>query len=200
MELSVPRVNTLVMDGASERPRRTWNDTVVRYLTDAEFKATLDPDKIHLRWLERFLQDRALAAIGREMIDRITNARRAGGVQNATVNRTLKCCEPFSADVSMRGSGLITRLVYECSASLGCGSDSSLEKMHSVCCPNCPSTAIVLRAFSWSGCTHVRRRSRSTCDHCKPVTFARRSPVAIENAGKGHKSVTAPKRKRLTSL
>ncbi len=43
-------------------------------------------------------------------------------------------------------------------------------------------TAIALRAFAWSGCTHAICRAKSTCCHCRPLTFAARKPVASENA------------------
>jgi len=73
-----------------ERPRRTWNDAVVRWLKEAAHKATIESDKAHLRWLDRFLGGRALDQINRGLIDRITDARVAEGVSNATVNRTLE--------------------------------------------------------------------------------------------------------------
>ncbi len=73
-----------------ERPRRRWNDAVVRWLKEAAHKATVESDKAHLRWLDRFLGGRDLDEISRGLIDRITDARVAEGVSNATVNRTLE--------------------------------------------------------------------------------------------------------------
>ena len=43
-------------------------------------------------------------------------------------------------------------------------------------------TQIALRAFACSGCTHANCRVKSTCRHCRPVTFDARKPVASENA------------------
>ena len=45
---------------------------------------------MHLRWLDRFLGGRYLDEISRALVDRITDARVAEGVSNATVNRTLE--------------------------------------------------------------------------------------------------------------
>ncbi len=73
-----------------ERPRRTWNDAVVRWLKEASHKATIETDKMHLRWLDRFARGKHLDEINRSWVDRILDARLAEGVSNATVNRTLE--------------------------------------------------------------------------------------------------------------
>jgi integrase len=73
-----------------ERPRRLWHEAVVRWLKESDHKATLDTDKMHLRWLDRFLGGWRLDEINRALVDRITDARAAEGVSNATVNRTLE--------------------------------------------------------------------------------------------------------------
>ena len=73
-----------------ERPRRLWNDAVVRWLKESGHKATIETDKMHFRWLDRFLGGRYLDEISRGLLDRITDARVAEGVRNATVNRTLE--------------------------------------------------------------------------------------------------------------
>ena len=95
-----------------EKPRRAWNEAVVRWLKEASHKATIESDKAHLRWLDRFLRGKQLEAITRSLIDRITDARRAEGVSNATVNRTLevlrailrKCVNEWEwLDTSRRG-------------------------------------------------------------------------------------------------
>jgi len=62
----------------------------VRWLKESEHKATLESDKMHLRWLDRFSGGRHLDEISRALVDRITDARVAEGVSNATVNRTLE--------------------------------------------------------------------------------------------------------------
>jgi integrase/thioredoxin reductase len=73
-----------------EKPRHTWNDAVVKWLKESTHKATIDIDKIHLRWLDRYLGGKYLDEISRVLVDRITDAKLAEGVTNATVNRTLE--------------------------------------------------------------------------------------------------------------
>jgi len=73
-----------------EKPRHTWNEAVVRWLKEQSHKATIEMDKIHLRWLDAFLNGKPLDSISRSMIDKITEAKLAEGVTNATVNRVLE--------------------------------------------------------------------------------------------------------------
>ncbi|CAN5780330.1 site-specific integrase [soil metagenome] len=73
-----------------DRPRRTWNDAVVRWLTEQSHKASLESDKIHLRWLDKHLNGLDLTAITRERLDRIAAAKMSEGVTPATVNRVME--------------------------------------------------------------------------------------------------------------
>jgi len=73
-----------------DRPRRTWNDAAVRWLKEQSHKATIETDRMHLRWLDRHLGGRSLDVINRAAIDRLTAAKLAEGVSNATVNRLLE--------------------------------------------------------------------------------------------------------------
>jgi integrase len=73
-----------------EKPRHTWNEAVVRWLKEQNHKATIETDKIHLRWLDMFLSGKHLDSISRSMIDKITDAKLSEGVTNATVNRVLE--------------------------------------------------------------------------------------------------------------
>ncbi len=73
-----------------EKPRHTWNDAVVRWLKEQDHKATIATDKIHLRWLDKHLGGKQLDAIGRGVIDKITEVKRAEDVKNSTVNRVLE--------------------------------------------------------------------------------------------------------------
>jgi integrase len=59
-------------------------------LKESAHKATLEMDKAHLRWLDRFLGGKDLEIITRGSIDRITEQKLAEGVTNATVNRVLE--------------------------------------------------------------------------------------------------------------
>jgi integrase len=72
-----------------EKPSHTWDDAVVRWLKEQSHKASIDTDKVHLRWLDGFLRGKPLDSISRQMIDKIIDAKKAEGVANATVNRIL---------------------------------------------------------------------------------------------------------------
>jgi integrase len=72
-----------------QRPKRIWQDAVVKWLKETAHKATHHEDKAKLLWLDAFLRDVELTSINRALIDRITEAKRATGASNATVNRTL---------------------------------------------------------------------------------------------------------------
>lgn len=78
------------IDKLGARPKRTWNDAVVRWLKENGHKATASEDVTKLRWLDRYLRDRNLAAVDRTAIDLVTREKLAQGCSNATVNRTLE--------------------------------------------------------------------------------------------------------------
>ncbi|HTR57320.1 MAG TPA: site-specific integrase [Casimicrobiaceae bacterium] len=54
-----------------EKPRRTWNDAVVRWLKEKSHKATVKGDVNLLRWLDPFLSGQDLATITRATLDGI---------------------------------------------------------------------------------------------------------------------------------
>jgi integrase len=72
------------------KPSHTWKEAVIRYLAEKSFKASHSDDKVHLRWVDRFLEGMTLERINRELLDTIMAGRRAAGASNATVNRTLE--------------------------------------------------------------------------------------------------------------
>lgn len=72
------------------RKRVNSNQAVVRWLKEKSHKATIATDRSHFQWLDRFLRDVPLELIDRNLVDRITEARSAEGVSNATVNRMLE--------------------------------------------------------------------------------------------------------------
>jgi integrase len=76
-------------DKLDEGPKRSWNDAVVRWCAEQAHKATAEEDKAKLRWLDRYLGNRLLESINRDMIEHVTRAKQADGCSNATVNRTL---------------------------------------------------------------------------------------------------------------
>lgn len=72
-----------------EKPRRTWNEAAVKWLKEQSHKATVKEDRAKLRWLDQHLGGKELDAINRALIDKITDAKLAGGCSNATANRVL---------------------------------------------------------------------------------------------------------------
>jgi len=72
-----------------EKPQRTWNEAVVRWLKEKSHKATLRGDVNLLRRLDPFLGGKDLATITRTTLDKIADEKLARGCSNATVNRTL---------------------------------------------------------------------------------------------------------------
>jgi integrase len=78
------------IDKLDAKPKRTWNDAVVRWLKENGHKTTANEDVSKLRFLDRYLRDKDLNAINRTLIDHVTQEKLAPGHQNATVNRTLE--------------------------------------------------------------------------------------------------------------
>ncbi|HXM80519.1 MAG TPA: tyrosine-type recombinase/integrase [Burkholderiales bacterium] len=72
------------------KPRRSWNEAVVRYLAETTHKASQSDDKAHLRWVDKYLCGVELGSINRDVLDRIFLERQASGAANSTVNRTME--------------------------------------------------------------------------------------------------------------
>ena len=72
-----------------EKPERSWQDAVVRWLDETSHKATQRDDLYHLRWLDPYLGNQTLNSITRDLIDDIIVKRKSEGVSHATVNRML---------------------------------------------------------------------------------------------------------------
>ena len=72
-----------------DKPRHTWQEAVIRWLTEQNHKKSIETDKVHLRWLNEHLQNTRLDEINKTMIDRIKQAKKQTGVSNSTVNRVL---------------------------------------------------------------------------------------------------------------
>lgn len=73
-----------------ERPKRTWQEAVVRFLGEKAHKASLKDDKWNLRWLDPHLRGLHLDEITRDVVDRVKQVRLTEGVANASVNRMLE--------------------------------------------------------------------------------------------------------------
>ncbi|MDP1688895.1 MAG: site-specific integrase [bacterium] len=72
-----------------DKPRHTWQEAVVRWLTEQGHKKSIETDKVRLRWLDMHLNSTCLDEITKTRVDAIKSAKQNEGVSNATVNRTL---------------------------------------------------------------------------------------------------------------
>jgi integrase len=72
-----------------DKPRYSWQDAVVRYLSEQSEKKSLVTDKFHLRWLDGYLHDKCLDDINKATLDKLKAEKLKTGVTNATVNRVL---------------------------------------------------------------------------------------------------------------
>lgn len=57
------------------KARRTWQEAVFRYLSEKSEKKSLDTDKSHLRWLDKYLANKYLDEISNDLIAEITIER-----------------------------------------------------------------------------------------------------------------------------
>jgi len=73
-----------------EKPRRSWQEAVLRFVEEQEGQPSLPVQKMHLRSLDQWLRGRYLDEIGRDVLDNVAKARKAEGVSAATVNRMLE--------------------------------------------------------------------------------------------------------------
>jgi integrase len=71
-----------------EKPRRTWQEAVVRWLKDTDSKADHHKDLAKLKWFDQFLRDRYLDEINRDLIDHI-GAVKKQEASASTANRYL---------------------------------------------------------------------------------------------------------------
>jgi integrase len=72
------------------KPCHSWQEAVVRWIPESKHLANQWQSLLYLKWLDPYLGDKLLPDINRALIDRIMAARKAGGVSNASVNRTIQ--------------------------------------------------------------------------------------------------------------
>lgn len=70
-----------------EQPKHTWMDAVALWLKIKGNKRSIEDDKDKLRWLDKYLGKQMLNDIDGAMLTRISDAKLADGVAEATVNR-----------------------------------------------------------------------------------------------------------------
>jgi integrase len=73
-----------------DKPRRTWQEAVVRWVAAHQHKATLDDDLQRLRWLNPHLGSLYLDEITRSRCETVAEAKAREGVAPATVNQYLQ--------------------------------------------------------------------------------------------------------------
>ncbi|MFP5358009.1 MAG: tyrosine-type recombinase/integrase [Gammaproteobacteria bacterium] len=69
------------------KPRRTWDEAVLRYLDETSHNRASVTAKSHLRWMQPYLEGMDLNKIDREVVERLIQAGLRERVSNATVNR-----------------------------------------------------------------------------------------------------------------
>lgn len=73
-----------------EKPRYRWQQAVEKWLMESAGKASLDDQKIHLRWLDPHLYDLHLDEIDRDLVEKLKEKRLAAGAAHSTCNRTME--------------------------------------------------------------------------------------------------------------
>lgn len=77
------------VDKLKERPKREWNDAVIRWCKESQHKKSLKSDICNFRWLDEHLNGVLLQDITRDVVERIAQIKENGCVSPATVNRML---------------------------------------------------------------------------------------------------------------
>ncbi len=83
------KVESWRVEQVGDKPKRTWEQAVVRYLTEHSQKKSVVTDKFHLRWVNEYLHGKQLVEISKSTLDNLKNEKLKTGVSNATVNRVL---------------------------------------------------------------------------------------------------------------
>lgn len=76
-------------DKLGEKPDRSWQESVVRFINETKYKASHKTDLYHLNWLHKYLSTKNLSDINRDFVDYLKQSRLSEGVSNASVNRIL---------------------------------------------------------------------------------------------------------------
>lgn len=71
------------------KPRRSWQEAVVRYLGETAHKKSRKADVAWFRWLDPHLRDLAMQDIDEEVLRGLVDRRREMSSSNATINRML---------------------------------------------------------------------------------------------------------------
>ena len=71
-------------------PEKTWTDAVIRWLEESSHKRSLETDRYHLAWLDKYLRNVKLIDIDRDLIESIAKIKEKTKVSLTTVNRMLE--------------------------------------------------------------------------------------------------------------
>jgi integrase len=72
-----------------DKPRYTWQQAVIRWMSEKSHKRTIKNDRDIFVYLNDFFGDRCLDEIDRRLIDEVRQKKLSTGVANGTVNRIL---------------------------------------------------------------------------------------------------------------
>ncbi|NGY05351.1 tyrosine-type recombinase/integrase [Solimonas terrae] len=72
------------------KPRRKWEEAVLRYLEESADKPGIVTFRFHLRWMQPHLEGMDLTEIDRDVVERIIQTGLREGVTNTTVNRRVQ--------------------------------------------------------------------------------------------------------------
>jgi hypothetical protein len=72
-----------------DKPRYSWQQAVVRWLSENDHKKSLRVDKDALRYFDQHLSGKMLDEITKSLVDEIKTHKKTTGVTNGTVNRNL---------------------------------------------------------------------------------------------------------------
>jgi len=84
------KAETWRVKNLGNKPRHTWQEAVIKWLSESSHKKSIETDKFKLRWLDQHLNNINLDEITKAKIDEIKVAKKREGVSNSTVNRTLE--------------------------------------------------------------------------------------------------------------
>lgn len=78
------------MERLAHKPAYSWRDAVVRWLQENSAKRSIETDKFHLRWLDKYLANLSLNEINRDILEDVALQKEAEGVTLTTVNRVME--------------------------------------------------------------------------------------------------------------
>ncbi len=72
-----------------KKPSRTWQEAELRWLEEMQHKRSICTDIFRFEWLQKHLNNYALADITRDLIESVVKKRKEEGAKDSTINRYL---------------------------------------------------------------------------------------------------------------